>query len=219
MKIYNRLKRATTCHTTIFILTVFLLLSCLPAATIAAPTPAIDFSGVSANYSYASLCLGFEFTVDSDTLVTHLGLYDADQDGLTGTHAVGIYDAAENLLISDTVTPAHALDGFFRYVSVESESFHLLAGETYYIVAVTGGEHLTYDPTGFSVASGINFLNGQTGMFSDTLVFPYLNSSNYVGYFGPNFKFEGAPVPVPGTIWLIGSALGGLLFVRRRSSK
>jgi hypothetical protein len=98
------------------ILMVFLAMGLV--ALMAAPSPAslaIDFSDVytSKNFTNNDWSLGFEFTVNSPVFVTQLGFYDDWQNGLTETHDVGIYDAAQNLLVSTTVSPSDPLTAFF----------------------------------------------------------------------------------------------------------
>jgi hypothetical protein len=196
------------------ILRVFLAVSLV--ALMAAPALAnlaIDFSDGSANdFSNGSWSLGFKFTTnDAPVTVTQLGFYDDGKNGLTENHDVGIFDSAGNVLVSATVLTTDALTSWFRFHSITP--YTLAANQTYFIQAVTGSEHYTYFPAGFSVDPAITFAtdawkNPQT----NALAFPnssYGFTQDQGSLFGPNFVM-GAEVPVPPTILLLGSGLLGL---------
>ncbi len=86
-------------------------------------------------YSTNSQTLGGRFVPQTNITVKQLGFFDYHGDGLSYSHAIGIWDEAQNLLISTVVasgTSASLIDGY-RYVSVPDTI--LLAGHTYRIGA------------------------------------------------------------------------------------
>ncbi len=180
---------------------------------------AIDFTSVNTDFTNSSWSLGFEFTTNEDIYVTSLGFYDDNQDGLTESHAAGIYDASGTLLVSTIIDNTSYLDGWFRYTDVASTL--LTAGSTYYVVAVTGSENYTWDPNGFTVAPEINFISDAYAGPTTSLTFPTSSSGGVNGWFGANFDFNTtAPVPEPSTILLLGAGLLGLVgYNRKRFSK
>ncbi len=144
-----------------------------------------------ADFNSGHFCLGYSITPNVDVTVTALGFYDSGQDGLTQSHAVGIFDSKQTLLVSVLVTPSAPLDHLFRYVS--SPATPLKAGQTYYVVATTGDEKYAYNAYGFAsnplVTYGTDYY-----IVSDTLAFPTMNSPPVdPAWFGPNFKLIPAP--------------------------
>ncbi|XGV99010.1 MAG: PTPA-CTERM sorting domain-containing protein [Leptolyngbya sp. BL-A-14] len=179
---------------------------------IAANFTAIDFSAPTTNFTNGQWSLGFQFTTNKTINVTSLGFYDDFQNDLTQNHDIGIFDKTGTLLVQGTVKPGDALDGFFRYTSVQSTQ--LQAGGTFFIASTTGTENYTFNPTGFSVNPNITFVSS-VFRFSDTLVFPIetpaaQSSDGNKGYFGPNFKADApAAIPTPALLpGLIGLGIG-----------
>lgn len=187
---------------------------------IAANFTAIDFNAPTTNFTNGQWSLGFQFTTNKTINVTSLGFYDDFQNDLTQDHDIGIFDKTGNLLVQGTVKPGDALDGFFRYTSVQSTQ--LQAGGTFFIASTTGTENYTFNPTGFSVNPNITFVSS-VFRFSDTLVFPMAasdtqNSDGNKGYFGPNFEAEIPAVPTPALLpGLIGLGLGAWRNTKKRS--
>lgn len=153
--------------------------------------------------------MGAEFTANSSFTVTQLGFFDNRGDGLTESHAVGIYDLSGNLLTSTTVTTADPLVGHFRYNPTNPVT--LLAGQTYRIAAETGSEAYSWGPTEFSTDPNVTYVSSAFTS-SSVLVYPASTDSR-IGYFGPNFSTSA--VPVPPTMYLLGSGLLGLAGWRR----
>ena len=180
-----------------------------------AQAQAIFFSAPTTDFTNNAWSLGFEFTTNSAFDVNSLGFYDDAKNGLSQSHAVGIYNTSGTLLASTTVLPSDALNGYFRYHDIST--LHLNAGQNYIISAETGSENYTYDPTGFGTDSRINFVASRYTV-SSNLVFP-TSSDGTKGYFGPNFTIGASAVPEPGAVALVMGTVGSAFFVRRRSVK
>ena len=133
---------------------------------------------------------GFQFQPNVDILVTALGYYDRDQEGLALTHAVGIYDvSSQSLLATTTVGPGSTLDGLFRYTAIDPLS--LRQGRSYMVVGFHPGS-LTQDlaaanPAGVLAASDLTY-QGYFLNFDAALSFP-TTAGGPSPFFGPNFKF------------------------------
>jgi len=189
----------------------FIAISALALGAVASATPGIEFSAPGYIGTNNTWSLGYSFQVgNSDLAVTGLGFFDDYGDGLTESHAVGIYDSSFNLVTSGTVTNSDALSGHFRYTK---GSGILMAGQTYQVVAVTGSENYTWDPAGFTVSPDITFLNDVYTQ-SSTLVPGYSSSGGVNGWFGANFEYQAVPEPM--TMAVLG--LGALGMLRRRKS-
>lgn len=195
---------------------IFLLIACAALlissviANASAPasstsTSAIDFlSTTNGSNTGGPWCLGFEFNVKNGPItVTDLGFYDDSANGLTQSHAVGIWNNIGTLLTSTTVSNADSLDGFFRYHAISP--LVLGIGNGYTIGAVTGVENYTWDPSAFSVNPEIEYVRSRY-VQSNVLTRPYQTTANIVGYFGPNFKIASSQqvVPEPSSIIAVG---------------
>jgi len=194
----------------------------VPVARADDVSPAVSFQLTPANVGTDyPLSLGWEFSTNTNVAVSALGFYVDPQYGLTQGHAVGIYDASGNLLVSTTVSSSDPLVGWFAYHPVATTV--LPAGGTYVIAAETGADPLTWNPDGFTVSPNINWISDKW-VYSDSLVFP--TESDYAtwgtnGWYGPNFldpvPTNAVPEPATMTLFLLG---GGLLSaVRRRKQR
>src|SRR5689334_7505685 len=92
-----------------------------------ASTIAVDFASPGLVLGPSIWSLGFKFQANSSATVTRLGVFDAYQDGLTGTQQVGLWDMQGNLLASTLVDNTDALQGFWRFRSINSVT--LTAGQ------------------------------------------------------------------------------------------
>jgi hypothetical protein len=186
-----------------------------------ADVAAFTFTGVTNDATNGAWSLGYEFQVNAPITVTQLGFYDSGQDGLAESHAVGIYDLSQNLLVSGTVDAGttDALVGFFRYKAVDPT---LLGVGTYVIAAASGTENYTWDPIGLSSAPEVTWVEDRY-LFGSVLAFPADGPNGRIGIFGPNFEFGPAvsSVPEPSTLALAGAGLAGMAgaALRRRAAR
>jgi len=180
--------------------------------------------------------VGWSFTTNAAITVTDLGFYDAGADGLTQSHAVGLYTSTGMLLVSGTVPGGTlgTLDGLFRYVDVADTT--LAASTTYVIGAVllgsadlwtwlpvyggVGASSFTADPAitlGPAGSARFECCTYTALEFPDQLIGVAEPGNPRNAFLGPNFQLALAPVPVPAAVWLFGSALGVLGGVRRKA--
>ena len=222
------------------ILTLLVLCPWSPAAASTAmytfDTP--DFYG---NNYYLPQTLGDIFTPAENITVTSLGLFDYQDNGLGEAHEVGIFNQAGALLASGLVSAGtvNPLADHFRYAAIAPLA--LTAGQTYIVAALyhTKSDVMGYASIGKIAADPAIGLAGFAARYaigSTTLSFPtgsILASTPF--YIGPNFEFTVDPppasfsvalfsagiedppsVPIPGTVWLLGSGLAGLGLWRRQ---
>lgn len=163
--------------------------------------------------------VGWRFTVNTPITVTHLGVWNADTNGLgaglTANHRIGIWDTnTQGLLTSTSAGPGGTVVGAWTYAS--TNSVNLVPGVNYTIGAEYNagggddGDNYVSSPSSVNLNSAVNLLQGVFPAATDLgFVFPTGNTAN-LGRHGPNFLF----VPAPGAAALLG--LGGLAAARRR---
>jgi hypothetical protein len=184
-----------------------------------ASTLGIDFSSSSGFDSASRYVLGWEFTVSAPITVDALGALDRGGDGFAyGPQQVGLWKTDGTLLASVSVTSDDPLTSWWRFADITPIT--LEAGESY-IVASQGGEGYLFFANG-TTAPGVTYVqdrhSGDIGTPPYTeLYFPnYTDSYTVVtnaGYFGGNFMMSA--VPVPPSVFLLGSGLLGLVGWRR----
>jgi hypothetical protein len=86
-------------------------------ATTPSPAPSISWTPGASPISAMSIPAQQGTTVG---FVTALGFYDDGRDGLVGPHRTAIFDTSDKTpIVSATVQPQSALDGAFRWESIE----------------------------------------------------------------------------------------------------
>jgi hypothetical protein len=154
---------------------------------------------------------GFEFQPGMDILVTALGYYDRNQDGLTLNHQVAIYDVASNAqLVLTTIGPSSGsfLSGLFQYNTISP--LRLQAGKSYIVAGFhpgsgSGGNDLAADfnpATAVTIAAGLTYL-GYFYSFNGSLTLPATAGSPEM-FFGPNFQFQAVPEPSTTVFFVVG---------------
>lgn len=158
--------------------------------------------------------VGFRFDVNTPIILSDIGVWNGDADGLTSNHMVGLWDSAGNLLTSGTVSTGGDTVGDWTYADVSDVTLNV--GERYTLGALynsADGDSYISSPTSMSLAPEINPTTN--GVFPATgslgFVFPTEDSTN-LARLGPNFLFR--PVPAPASAALLG--LSGLAVARRR---
>jgi hypothetical protein len=162
---------------------------------------------------------GWEFTVNRPIDLTHIGMldatepYNAEPDGFTVPHSVGLFRTDGTLLTSGTLSAGTGdlLVNGFRYVPVPPVS--LVPGEHYAVVYHTDVheypdvDHVILGIPSFQPDPAINYLVARWGCGSSSLGLPpnLINPPQpYAHRFGANFLF----VPEPGTLMLLLCGMG-----------
>ena len=80
--------------------------------------------------------VGWEFSVVEPVTLTHLTWFDQDQDGLSTSHRVGLWDPNGQLVISATIPigTSSILDGIWRTINVQDLTLSVGSG---YIIGGT----------------------------------------------------------------------------------
>jgi hypothetical protein len=177
--------------------TVILLLVAAVCAQVALGQPAItSFSGGSQYIIYyggsTGDVIGWRFTVDQQTWVTDVGVWNNDQTGgLETDHPVGIWDDTQMLMDSAIVGPTGSVVGDWIYEPIGPVV--LVPGTTY----TTGVLYFSDDDdyyissaTSMVTDPNINWTNSvYPAAGSMGFVYPTLSSTSF-GRFGPNFIFN-----------------------------
>lgn len=174
---------------------------------------------------------GWEFSPIENILVSALGVYDRNGDGLVFDHPVAIWNNADqSTAIASTVVPPGTmsdssvaeLGGSWRFENINSP-VTLLVGQTYTIATFYPGQLSGNDAKAFysSAATAafvfdarVGFTIGRTSSSSSpsTLSFPTATTSGLT--FGPNFQFQS--VPEPSSLALVATSLCLAFSGRRR---
>jgi hypothetical protein len=160
--------------------------------------------------------LGWQFEVDSAFWVRGLGVFDDSLDGLTDSHAVGLWNSSGTLLTSTTVSSgtANPLVNQFRFAPVTPFT---IAPGIYRVGALflSGNDGLIFPggATGVATVPGLTFVQNAF-TFGSSLSDPTATVDGQPAYFGANLDVE--PVPEPATLLLLGGGLAGIALKRKR---
>ncbi len=194
--------------------TVALLsVSGLATPTEAAPVEASTWNGGGEQGTYSN-AIGWQFTALSDMTVTHLGVLDLDEPGLSDRHTIGLFNEAGDLLVSTSLGAGLSGDLYLGSMIYDAVGLTMLEqGETYYILA----DNWTQDRYGWgwdavSYSDDVEWTNFSetTGPSIFDTVLHYYDGEP--GTLGPGFLYQVAPSP--GALALLG--LAGCAARRRR---
>ncbi|WP_394794157.1 PEP-CTERM sorting domain-containing protein [Armatimonas sp.] len=176
------------------------------------------YTGESVTSNNANQVLGTEFLVGaSNLLVTDLGVYDANLDGLVFSHQVGIWRVSDQALVGSATVPSGTAGTLTEKWRFTTASFTLSANTTYRIGALesTPADGNPFSGT-FSLSGGVASVTSGSVFSGSGFVFP--SNSNGVARVFANAIVTvagGGSAPEPGTLALL--ALGGACaFARRR---
>lgn len=190
----------------------------LPVASISGPGILVTVGG--------DTVIGFQFTTNVALNVTHLGIFDENNDGLSETHHIGLWTDGGTLLASSTLSGGSGslLDGF-RYEPITP--VNLAASETFRIAASYSArtfDHLDADSFPLDTHhfdSSITRLESAskpaTGLEFPGVLGDIMLGNDAVDVLGPNFQAQ--PVPEPATVLLLGTGLVGLVGFRKKFKK
>lgn len=160
--------------------------------------------------------VGWEFNVVEPVAVTHLAWFDQDQNGLSSSHRVGLWDpdgslVAESEVSSGTSSP---LDGIWRIMDVADVVLPAADG---YVIGGTNTasstDRLVAGLFDISLDARIEHVETRYSDFGTELMLPPLSSVAVVGFYGPGFNV--APIPEPNTLLLLIIGGSGVLLRRR----
>ena len=194
-------------HLRVFLLMAPVSLLCQDTSLRDRPAePSVEFTTTSnASQAGVDFVMGYQFTVRSPVLLTSLGavLRGSNSQPVFGalpvSMPVGLWDQAQNLLVSATVSASDPLTGHFNYAPVAAIT--LMPGVAYTVAGLV--------PKGWSVLSDVPALapgsrivyGGPRTLASHALAFPPADQiKQRQSYFGASFQYTGgtSPVAMPG---------------------
>lgn len=195
----------------------------LALGSAASASSAIGLITPGASYSGSQYTLGFEFSALNHQVITSLGAYDEDNDGLTGRAFVGLWDTDGNLLTSVTIGSGTSgtLDGAFRYATIAP--YALTIGKHYIVGAFEPDDNATSWATGQGGTAALNanlsFYGDRYSDFDSAFSFPSVTAGTNGAWLGGNFMIESGAIPEPASwaLMLTGFSALGIAMRRRRS--
>jgi hypothetical protein len=181
----------------------------------AASVPVLQsFTGVTGTITPNHYVEGYRFTAESDLYLTALGFYDLNNDGLSVTHEVGVFDDSGALLDMVLLFGQNGtLVGNFRYLDLDTPLL-LNAGSDYYIAARIQGDFVYYVADDIVFDPRITYIDSYYVLLSyPGFAFP-TNLNPVYDYVCVNALIDA--VPIPGAVWLLGSGFIGLLGFRKK---
>lgn len=172
--------------------------------------PAISFTGEGLSRPATDSVHGGEFSPLVPIVITHLGLYDDDDDGFDVDHPIGVFRLSNAAPLTSGVISAGTSDILidrFRYVDVPDVA--LDAGDTFVVAFYTAERHddrmisLWSEVTSLSVHPDVSFVRqGRYQIDTGRLKLP-INTSRDIRL-GPSFLFTRLPEPNTGVLLLSG---------------
>lgn len=192
----------------------FVILAATASLAFADVAATVDPGAIDSGYPTATgnQSIGWRFFVDEEMTITHLGLYDDGDDGLAGTHTMGIWrvnkDGGLDLMRQVDIGPGGTTEDHHVYVDIEDltlvpDPIPGTQGLERWLVGVWSGaasDGLTIRPRSAAtiLAESAGFITIQNYTWKGTTVFdaPWGNNSDY-DYFGVNFKYTAVDTTPP----------------------
>ena len=162
---------------------------------------------------------GWSFSLNGNRTLSSLGLYNTDLNSAT---TVSLWNSGGTLVASSVFDPStysgidtsDLSNSGFLWMSTNSVA---LSAGTYTIGAFANGSQFAATEAIISGTSGLNILSKALVDFGNAKPTSDFGALYTNGLFGPNLRFAEAPapVPVPGSVWLLGSGLLGLMGLKR----
>ena len=196
-------------------------------STQAAAAVALTFTGGTPTSDFANRTFGYDFTVGAeDIVVSALGFWDQDSDGLFEDHQVGIWNSDGSTLLASTTIAAgtgSVLDSGFRFENIANLT--LSAGTNYLIGAfngTTGNDQVTRFATATAdpaiTLGSTRFDLAFDGSFSAPIGSQGVGFDD--GYFGPNFQLAAVPEPATWAFMILGfGAIGGAMRRQKNTAR
>jgi hypothetical protein len=171
-----------------------------PVPTRRPAAPAFEFTATSnASQTSVPLVMGYSFSVKAPVVLTSLGaVLQGTAQPVFGTlpqsMVVAVWDDAQNLLVSETVSASDELTGHFNYHPVRETL--LMPGVNYTIAGlVTAGMSVLSDVPDLTPGAAVVY-GGPRSLISKTLAIPEGDDAGRKSYFGAGFMYIGGESPV-----------------------
>jgi hypothetical protein len=202
-------------------------------ATAAHAGAAWEFDAAGNSFNNNTWDFATAFQVVNDVTASGLGYYADPSNGQVHSNPVALYECDNDgcngggatLLASVTVDNTYALNGHFRYVTINPIT--LLAGHSYEVAGVSFQDNYTWNDVNFHTDANIIVPFNDTRWLQtntpDFLNGPNLNEIESDGFYGPNVflgssnGFTGAPEPAAWGLMIAGFGLMGVTLRRRRA--
>jgi PEP-CTERM motif len=196
-------------------LSIFALLGILISRGVAATFITLPTSYTSAASGLPVVMIGHQFFVENaPILVSHLGIYDYQQNGLANASIVTIWDS-NGITVATVPFAAGApgtLDGDYRYIALPSPL--AVTPEVFYTIGATIGSSDPAPVGGPMIIDPEVTLGTPVSSLSSNL-YSAANPIGIQAYGMANFKFI-STVPEPGSVILLLAGTAGALLRRRR---
>ena len=195
---------------------ILAVLSACAAWAHAETAATVDPAAITWVNAAGELAVGWRFFVDQEITITHLGVFDDGDDGLTSTHTVGLWRVNKTggltLMAQANIGPGAVTEADHHvYVDIPDLTIlpdpvpYVLNGVEYYERWVVG----VWSPAGSldpfimqpreaatitAEAAGVIRMQSFLSRGSAVFTYPWVNASDY-DHFGVNFKYQ-LPTPV-----------------------
>jgi hypothetical protein len=183
------------------------------AGSAVAQIPALTFTPGSGTLAASqNQSVGWEFNVTGNVTVTHLAWYDRDNDGLTTSHTVGLWDPSGTLLSSAIIPAGTAAPLVAGWRIVPVTPFTLGPGVGYIVGGenFTGSDPLVSNVSGQATIPQISYVDATFSPLNAGFTRPTARSVAVTGFYGPGFF-----IPSPAGLAVLGLAALGAAHRRR----